>query len=98
MYPPSVKKVKPVEIARSHHCWVASSLPAPFAAPSCPARGELQVAAAVSCLWACPDPHLPPRSMLVEVPYLELMLLLFRRQIMAAETQNLNQVRYVRYK
>lgn len=36
--------------------------------------------------------------MLVEVPYLELMLLLFRRQIMAAETQNLNQVRYVRYK
>lgn len=39
MYPPSVKKVKPVEIAENQHCWEPSSLTAPLAASHCPARG-----------------------------------------------------------
>ncbi|KAI1235879.1 hypothetical protein IHE44_0001970 [Lamprotornis superbus] len=37
----------PVEIAKSNHCWVPSSLTAPLAASYCPARWELQVAAAL---------------------------------------------------
>lgn len=36
--------------------------------------------------------------MLAGVPYVGPMLLLFRRQIMAAQTQNLNQLRYLRDK
>jgi len=42
-----MRKGKPAETASSQHCWVLGTLIAHLAAPSCSARLDLQIAAAV---------------------------------------------------